>query len=66
MSFLRTYIRVFVWNLCLSHCRLNNIEKSVQDTRDYRGLKLQNGIKVLLISDTKTDVSAAALAVQVG
>lgn len=46
--------------------RLNNIEKSQQDTRDYRGLQLQNGIKVLLVSDTKTDVSAAALAVQVG
>ncbi|XP_036670582.3 insulin-degrading enzyme isoform X1 [Drosophila suzukii] len=46
--------------------RLNNIEKSLQDTRDYRGLQLENGLKVLLISDPKTDVSAAALSVQVG
>ncbi|KAH8339171.1 hypothetical protein KR074_006440, partial [Drosophila pseudoananassae] len=46
--------------------RLNNIEKSQQDTRDYRGLQLGNGLKVLLISDPKTDVSAAALSVQVG
>ncbi|XP_053953738.1 insulin-degrading enzyme isoform X2 [Anastrepha obliqua] len=46
--------------------RLNDIAKSEQDTRDYRGLQLENGLKVLLISDPKTDVSAAALAVQVG
>ncbi|BFF98691.1 insulin-degrading enzyme [Drosophila madeirensis] len=46
--------------------RLNNIEKSQQDTRDYRGLQLENGLKVLLISDPNTDVSAAALSVQVG
>ncbi|EDX11226.1 insulin-degrading enzyme isoform X1 [Drosophila simulans] len=46
--------------------RLNNIEKSLQDTRDYRGLQLANGLKVLLISDPNTDVSAAALSVQVG
>ncbi|XP_017844031.1 insulin-degrading enzyme isoform X2 [Drosophila busckii] len=46
--------------------RLNNIEKSQQDARDYRGLQLENGLKVLLISDPTTDVSAAALSVQVG
>lgn len=45
---------------------INNIEKSQQDTRDYRGLQLENGLKVLLISDPTTDVSAAALSVQVG
>ncbi|XP_032591237.1 insulin-degrading enzyme isoform X1 [Drosophila grimshawi] len=46
--------------------RIKNIEKSQQDTRDYRGLQLENGLKVLLISDPSTDVSAAALSVQVG
>ncbi|XP_026833292.1 insulin-degrading enzyme isoform X2 [Drosophila erecta] len=46
--------------------RLNNIEKSLQDTRDYRGLQLENGLKVLLISDPNTEFSAAALSVQVG
>ncbi|XP_058980135.1 insulin-degrading enzyme-like isoform X1 [Musca domestica] len=46
--------------------RLENIEKSEQDNRDYRGLQLENGLKVLLVSDPTTDVSAAALAVQVG
>uniref|UniRef100_A0A1I8Q5M0 Insulin-degrading enzyme n=1 Tax=Stomoxys calcitrans TaxID=35570 RepID=A0A1I8Q5M0_STOCA len=46
--------------------RLNNIEKSEQDNREYRGLQLKNGLKVLLVSDVGTDVSAAALSVQVG
>ncbi|XP_075160301.1 insulin degrading metalloproteinase [Haematobia irritans] len=46
--------------------RLDHIEKSEQDKREYRGLQLDNGLKVLLVSDVETDVSAAALAVQVG
>ncbi|XP_037939985.1 insulin-degrading enzyme isoform X2 [Teleopsis dalmanni] len=50
------------------HCfaRFDDIEKSPQDVREYRGLHLQNGMKVLLISDINTDLSAAALSVQVG
>lgn len=46
--------------------RINNIQKSPQDTREYRGLKLENGIKALLISDPTTDISAASLSVEVG
>ncbi|XP_055592583.1 insulin-degrading enzyme [Uranotaenia lowii] len=46
--------------------RLDNISKSQQDVRNYRGLKLANGLKVLLISDPTTDKSAAALSVEVG
>lgn len=46
--------------------RFNNIGKSQQDNRDYRGLKLSNGLKVLLVSDPVTDKSAAALTVDVG
>lgn len=46
--------------------RFNNIGKSQQDNRDYRGLKLSNGLKVLLVSDPTTDKSAAALTVDVG
>ena len=42
------------------------VEKSPNDNRDYRGLVLGNGLKVLLVSDTKTDKSAAALDVHVG
>ncbi|KAG4071853.1 hypothetical protein HA402_006014 [Bradysia odoriphaga] len=46
--------------------RFNNIGKSQQDNRDYRGLKLANGLKVLLVSDPVTDKSSAALTVDVG
>lgn len=46
--------------------RFDNITKSQQDSRNYRGLQLENGLKVLLISDPSTDKSAAALSVEVG
>lgn len=46
--------------------RIENITKSQQDNRNYRGLELENGLKVLLISDPTTDKSAAALSVEVG
>uniref|UniRef100_A0A2M3ZGB7 Insulin-degrading enzyme n=1 Tax=Anopheles braziliensis TaxID=58242 RepID=A0A2M3ZGB7_9DIPT len=46
--------------------RINTIIKSVQDNRDYRGLRLPNGLKVVLVSDPTTDRSAAALSVAVG
>lgn len=46
--------------------RVNNIAKSQQDNRDYRGLQLSNGLKVLLVSDPSTDKAAAALTVDVG
>lgn len=46
--------------------RYNNIIKSQQDNRDYRGLHLENGLKVLLCSDPSTDKAAASLAVGVG
>ncbi|MDG1231671.1 MAG: insulinase family protein [Pseudomonadales bacterium] len=37
------------------------IEKSPNDTRDYRYLELVNGLKVVLISDRKADKAAASL-----
>lgn len=46
--------------------RINNIAKSQQDNRDYRGLILSNDLKVLLVSDPTTDKAAAALTVDVG
>lgn len=46
--------------------RIDNIAKSQQDNRDYRGLQLANGLKVLLVSDPTTDKAAAALTVDVG
>jgi len=44
----------------------DNVEKSQEDRRSYKGLELNNGIKVLLISDPSTDKSAAALDVHIG
>lgn len=46
--------------------RFDNIVKSTNDKRDYRGLILNNQMKVLLISDPTTDKSAASLDVNVG
>uniref|UniRef100_A0A0R3RZQ2 Insulin-degrading enzyme n=1 Tax=Elaeophora elaphi TaxID=1147741 RepID=A0A0R3RZQ2_9BILA len=46
--------------------RYDNIIKSTEDQREYRGLELTNGLRVLLISDPKTDKSAASLDVNVG
>ena len=42
------------------------VTKSPNDDRAYRGMVLNNGMKVLLISDPSTDKSAAALDVRVG
>ncbi|XP_033214183.1 insulin-degrading enzyme isoform X2 [Belonocnema kinseyi] len=46
--------------------RCDNIVKSTNDKRDYRGLILNNQMKVLIISDPTTDKSAASLDVNVG
>ena len=44
----------------------DNIIKSIGDKRDYKAFILDNGLKVLLVSDPETDKSAAALDVNVG
>ncbi|KAK0157501.1 hypothetical protein PV328_011241 [Microctonus aethiopoides] len=46
--------------------RYDSIRKSPNDEKLYRGLILNNEMKVLLISDPTTDKSAAALNVQIG
>jgi insulysin len=46
--------------------RYDNITKSAEDKRTYRGLELINGLRVLLVSDAETDKSAAAMDVNVG
>jgi len=46
--------------------RCNDIIKSQNDNRLYRGLVLSNQMKVLLISDPTTDKSAVALDVNIG
>ena len=43
-----------------------DILQSAEDKRSYAGLELQNGLKVLLVSDPTTDKSSAALDVRVG
>ncbi|EAU88742.1 insulin-degrading enzyme [Coprinopsis cinerea okayama7 len=42
------------------------IQKSEQDERDYRLIRLDNGLKALLVHDSKADKAAAALDVGVG
>lgn len=46
--------------------KTENITKSSEDKRLYRALELSNKLKVLLISDPKTEKSGAALQVNVG
>ncbi|XP_076297777.1 insulin degrading metalloproteinase isoform X2 [Lasioglossum baleicum] len=46
--------------------RYDNIIKSANDVREYRGLLLTNKMKILLISNPTTDTSAAALDVNIG
>lgn len=43
-----------------------SITKSAADTRKYRGLELNNGMKILLISDPDTDKSSASMDVHIG
>jgi insulysin len=43
-----------------------SIAKASEDKRDYRGLQLENGLKVILVSDPTTDKAAAAMDVNVG
>lgn len=45
---------------------LNTLAVSPNDQRDYRTLKLENNIEVILVSDPSTEKSAAALNVGVG
>lgn len=42
------------------------IEKSQLDEREYRLIKLDNGLLALLIQDAKADIAAASLDVAVG
>jgi hypothetical protein len=42
------------------------IKKPEVDDRDYRCIKLENGLEVLLVHDANTDKSAASLDVEVG
>jgi len=43
-----------------------DVEASPNDPREYRGLALPNGLRVLLVRDAATDKAAASLDVRVG
>ena len=49
-----------------STAELSPIVKSPLDPKEYRAVDLDNGLKVLLVSDPATDKSAAALDVHIG
>mgnify|MGYP001219076650 CR=1 FL=1 len=44
----------------------NNIIQSPNDQREYRSITLENGLQVILVSDSEADKAAASLAVNVG
>lgn len=44
----------------------DEIERSESDKRIYRALKLKNGLKIILISDSDTEKASAALDVHIG
>ena len=44
----------------------SSIVKSPSDSREYRGMLLANKMKVLLISEPITDMSAASMTVATG
>ncbi|XP_033106697.1 insulin-degrading enzyme-like [Anneissia japonica] len=46
--------------------KYNDIVKSAEDKRLYRGLLLKNGMKILMISDPTTEKAAAAMDIHIG
>lgn len=48
------------------HVFLKPIEKPSLDTREYRLVRLENGLEALLIHDKDADTSAAAMDIAVG
>ena len=48
------------------HSTSPTIIQSPNDQREYRSLELDNGLKVILVSDKEADKAAASLAVSVG
>jgi len=73
-----TTVTVFLFTLLLTACqgmggstvsgfrRIDDIGKSPNDDRQYRALVLENGLKVMLVSDPDTDKAAAAMDVNAG
>lgn len=71
----RSSLRFKSFSRCLSSMASKHVKatihhdkiiKSPQDKRQYRGLELNNGLKVMMISDPDTDKSAAAMDINIG
>lgn len=60
------FLSTCVTSLASANSAVIEIKKSENDTRDYRYLTLENGLRVLLVSDTTTEKSAASMNVGVG
>lgn len=61
------YIKVDPDGTVRSHTRFSlPIEKSPHDEREYRLVRLDNGLEVLLVHDAKADKAAASMSVNVG
>ncbi|RTE86439.1 MULTISPECIES: insulinase family protein [Gammaproteobacteria] len=72
---MRSYVILIAFALVLAGCSKQpvapesgepDIYTSPYDEREYRTLTLENGLRVLLVSDTETEKAAAALAVGAG
>lgn len=60
-------VTTFVAVVCtLSYSYASDITKSQNDIRKYQSITLENGLKVLLVSDPDTDKAAASLNVNIG
>ncbi|MCG3200558.1 MAG: Protease 3 [Gammaproteobacteria bacterium] len=68
--FRRSLLPATLWALLALACALPaaavEVVKSPGDTREFEYLQLNNGMKVLLVSDPEADKAAAALSVGVG
>jgi insulysin len=64
-----TFLLLVILSIAVAAYRINmqsTIIQSPNDQREYRSLKLDNGLKVILVSDRNADKAAASLAVGVG
>ncbi len=50
----------------IEHTSMNTINKSINDKNNYESINLENGLRVLLVSDPKAEKSAASLSINLG
>ena len=66
LSLLAFLLAAFVQAQQVTGTRISAVSKSDNDNRDYRYLTLTNNLRVLLISDSSAEKSAAALNIHIG